>query len=412
MASKKDVFQVWRSYGTGTGGYRRLEPLNEAELAARTAMQQQAHREMIDRQIAEEKRFLVKPLPPQLSNEGCVFAKSCNLPDAIIDYHDPTGYVPLDKLRDYAEYALLGGVEADSTGRLRLRMIGGSSLPTGFGGLSLGGVAKAGGLSTVATASASTMAAAFLAGIVALVWPSNLGDSALYSEDQLRVMTKARTRVRLNIEQRDDGTLKAYAFYTGKNHDWEMVNVVQFQIRRSQYVADLGDGVELIWTPATDPASTLGIPALEAAPPTPHIWVYPPTEQAADIIVDPIYPPEYRDFILVFPVDSGISPLYVVLNWKYEDAPYHGKNGNSVKSKRPENGQDSLNESIEVNPPNSRRRIAIDPHTKEFVVIDRTAEDTYHAHVRTWNDLRQDMKNALIRAGKTNRKGKILGDTK
>lgn len=411
MANQKDVFQVWRSYGTGTGGYRRLEPMNEAELAARTAIQQQAHREMIDRQIAEERHFLVKPPPPQPSKEGCVFAKSCNLPDAIIDYHDPTGYVPLDRLRDYAEYALLGGIEADSSGRLRLSMIGGSPLPTGFGGLSLGGIATAGSVNTLATASASTMGAAFLAGLVALVWPSNLGDSALYSEDQLRAMTRARTRVRLHIEQRDDGTLKGYAFYTGKNHDWEMVNVVQFQIRRAQYVADLGDGVELIWTPAADPAGTLGIPALEAVPSTPHIWVYPPTEQAADIIVDPIYPPDYRDFILVFPADSGVKPLYIVVSWKYEDAPYHSKNGNSVKSKKPTNGLDALNDSVPVKPAEPRR-IGIDPHTKEFVVIDISTDDTFHGHVRPWSALNQHMKNALIRAGKTNRKGKILGDKK
>lgn len=38
MASNKDVVQVWRSYGTGTGGYRKLEPMSEAELAVRTAI--------------------------------------------------------------------------------------------------------------------------------------------------------------------------------------------------------------------------------------------------------------------------------------------------------------------------------------------------------------------------------------
>lgn len=91
MASNKDVVQVWRSYGTGTGGYRKLEPMSEAELAVRTAAQQHAHREMVDRQIAEDARFQVRPLPPQTPKVGCVFAKSCNLPDAIIDYNDPTG---------------------------------------------------------------------------------------------------------------------------------------------------------------------------------------------------------------------------------------------------------------------------------------------------------------------------------
>ena len=249
-------------------------------------------------------------------------------------------------------------------------------------------------------------------GIAALIWPSSLGDSALYSYRQLRSMPRARTRVRLHVEQLADGTLKGYAFYTGENRNWEMVDVVQFALRGTRQVADLGDGVELIWTPAINPAATLGIPALEAAPQAPQICVYPPTEKAANIIVDPIYPPEYRDFILVFPADSGIRPLYIVVSLRYEDAPYHGKNGSSVKSKKPANGLDALNNSVELNPPNSRRRTGIDPHIKEFVVIDLTSEGVYHGHVRLWSELRQEMKNALIKANKTDRKGKILGAKK
>ena len=141
MASNKDVFQVWRSYGTGTGGYRRLEPMSEAESAAWTAIRQHAHREMIDRQIAEEAHFQVTPPPPQAPKVGCVFAKSCNLPDAIIDYHDPTGYVPLDQLQDYGEYTLLGAREADAAGRLPLQKISGTAIPAGVGALALGGTA-------------------------------------------------------------------------------------------------------------------------------------------------------------------------------------------------------------------------------------------------------------------------------
>lgn len=120
--------------------------------------------------------------------------------------------------------------------------------------------------------------------------------------------------MRLHVEQREDGTLKGYGFYTGNNPDWQMIDVVQFQSRGDQFVADLDEGVELIWTPAVDPGDTLGIPALEAAPQAPVIWIYPPTEKAAQTLVNPIYPPEYRDFILVFPVESGVRPLYVVVN--------------------------------------------------------------------------------------------------
>jgi hypothetical protein len=50
------------------------------------------------------------------------------------------------------------------------------------------------------------------------------------------------------------------------NHRLEMVDVVQFTLRGSQQVADLGECIELIWTPAVDGFDILGIPALEAAP--------------------------------------------------------------------------------------------------------------------------------------------------
>lgn len=130
--------------------------------------------------------------------------------------------------------------------------------------------------------------------------------------------------MRLRVEQHTDGSLKGYGFYTGKNRDWEMVDVVQFTLRGSQQVAELGDGVELIWTPAEDGSNILGIPALEAAPQAPHIWVYPPTKAADSIIVNPVYPPEYKDFILVFPVGSGVSPLYVVVSAPRKGLPTAG----------------------------------------------------------------------------------------
>ena len=84
-------------------------------------------------------------------------------------------------------------------------------------------------------------------------------------------------------------------------------------------MADFGGGIELIWTPAVNPQDTLGIPPLKGAPATPHIWIYPPTQTADTLIVNPVYPPDYKDFILVFPADSGVAPLYIVLN-----VPGHG----------------------------------------------------------------------------------------
>ncbi|RZI33351.1 S-type pyocin domain-containing protein [Pseudomonas orientalis] len=249
------------------------------------------------------------PAPTPAKPVGCVFIKPCQLPDGFTRYADSTGYVPLELVKEYAHFSLLGGRELDSRGAVALRRIGGSALPAGLGQLAL----RSAVWESAATAVGS-VAGGLLAGLVALAWPSDLGDSALYSEEQLRSMARARSQMRLHVEQREDGTLKGYGFYTGNHPSWQMIDVVQFQARDEQFVADLGEGVELIWTPAVDPSDTLGIPALEAAPQAPVIWIYPPTEKAAQILVNPVYPPEYRDFILVFPVGSGVQPLYLVVN--------------------------------------------------------------------------------------------------
>ncbi|SEU18112.1 MULTISPECIES: S-type pyocin domain-containing protein [unclassified Pseudomonas] len=249
------------------------------------------------------------PAPTRAKPPGCVFMKPCQLPDGITHYFDQAGYVPLELIKEYGHLSLLGGREVDSRGAVALRKIGGSTLPAGLGQLAL----RSAVWESAATAVGS-VAGGLLTGLVALAWPSELGDSALYSEEQLRSMQRARSQMRLHIEQREDGTLKGYGFYTGNHADWQMIDVVQFQNRSDQFVADLGEGVELIWTPAVDPSDTLGIPPLEAAPQAPMIWIYPPTEKAAQILVNPVYPPEYRDFILVFPVESGVRPLYVVVN--------------------------------------------------------------------------------------------------
>lgn len=273
-----------------------------------------------------------------LATKGCVFTKSCDLADGVINHKNPAGFIPVENLTSYGKFSLLGGRETDAAGNIPLKKISGNALPAALGTLLLSGAgaaaASCGGLcsagaaggASVATGSAATgaaggtgvltagVAAGTLAGIVALLWPSSLADSSLYTEDQLQSLEKARTRVRIHVEEQADGSLKGYGYNTQQRSDWEMIPVVQFVQQGSQQVADFGDGVILIWTPAVDPSSASGIPPLEGAPQAPQIWIYPPTEQADSIIVSPIYPDQYQDFILVFPADSGVQPLYIVMN--------------------------------------------------------------------------------------------------
>ncbi|QRK85552.1 S-type pyocin domain-containing protein [Pseudomonas granadensis] len=307
MARNKDIPRV-QNPPQGDGHHVTWRYMTGAELAEREAGQN-AYDAMLARQEAFERSREVAAKKPQAVRAGCVFAKSCKLPDAIIDYSNPSGMVPTDSLKDYGELILLGAREADPSGGIPLRKISANAIPVGFGSLALAGSAF-----EALPALVSSAAAAPLVGLVALLMPSSLGDSALYTDEQLSTLKQARTRVRLRVEQQADGSLKGYGFYTGKNRDWEMVDVVQFTARGDRFAADLGEGVELLWTPAVDGSDILGIPALEAAPQAPHIWVYPPTKAVDGILVNPVYPPEYRDFILVFPASSGVKPLYAVLN--------------------------------------------------------------------------------------------------
>ncbi|WP_273829113.1 S-type pyocin domain-containing protein [Pseudomonas sp. SBT1-2] len=286
--------------------YRDMTPSERAEQEAR----QHAYERMLARQQAYADS-LASPPRKQQAMAGCTFTKSCKLPDGVMDYLSPSGVIPTDAIKDYGELVVLGGRGADATGNIPLKKISGGALPAALGSLALGGE----GLASVGVGAATGgVVAGALAGVVAMLWPSSLGDSALYTPEQLDTLKEGRTRVRLHIEQRPDGTLKGYGYNTQKQRGWEMVPVVRFVAKGQQQVADFGDGVTLIWTPAVDPSSTSGIPPLEAAPQAPHIWIFPPTEQADTIIVDPIYPPEYKDFILVFPPGSGVLPLYIVLS--------------------------------------------------------------------------------------------------
>jgi hypothetical protein len=319
VAGSKDILRV-KNPPSGDGHHVTYRFMTPSELAERDA-RQNAYEAMLARQDEYLRKRKVAEVEQKPVQVGCVFAKSCKLPDAVINYSNPSGMVPTDSLQDYGEIAWLGAREVDNGGLLNLQTVSGSTLSLGIGQLALRAptlVAPAIG----AVVSVSAVTTAVLLGLVAVFWTPSLGDSALYSEDQLRSLKQARTRVRLHIEQQADGTLKGYGFYTGNNRDWEMVDVVQIALRESQYVADLGEGIELIWTPAEDGSDILGIPKLEAAPQAPHIWVYPPTKQADSIIVHPVYPPEYKDFILVFPVGSLVKPVYIVVSVSHK---YHSK---------------------------------------------------------------------------------------
>lgn len=183
----KETPQVWHHYDTDGGGYRRLRDMTASELAARDA-RQKAYETMLCRQNSFEKSREVAFQEKSQTLAGCVFAKSCKLPDSIIDYSSPSGFVPTEIVGEYGELSLLGGRRVDAGDRLPLQKISGV-LPVGIGSLALGGAAIASapvsGATTVAGLATAGVAGGALVGLVALLAPSSLGDGALYTDEQL-----------------------------------------------------------------------------------------------------------------------------------------------------------------------------------------------------------------------------------
>lgn len=259
-----------------------------------------------------------KDLPPAPTTKpetiGCVFAKSCNLPDGEINHTHPAGFVPVEKLADYGLWAVLATGAAITVEGTSLQLVGGSTTGSAIA-QRLGGSISLGLLE-----SAGTLAAGAAVGTVALLMPNtNLApDSAFYKTDQYATLETGRTRVRVNVKTLPDGSVNAYGFYTGGKKDWENVPVIRADKDGEKFVADIGNGIGLTWTPAANPDGVLGIPALEGAPQLPPVWVYPPTAQSDTLLANPAHPPEFQDAIIWFPDDAGLEPIYIVLSTQLE----------------------------------------------------------------------------------------------
>ncbi len=97
----------------------------------------------------------------------------------------------------------------------------------------------------------------------------------------------------------------------------------------------------------------------------------------------------------------------------YEASEKHGavprQTAGGVSNPRPVNGQEALDNSLQVKD-TSPRRVGVSYNPQELVVFNEThpGKGIYHGHVRAWNELDQAMKKTLIDAGLTDRHGNIL----
>jgi hypothetical protein len=314
MTRNKDMSQVWQHTGGGGGSGNGVRDMTPTEIAEREA-RQKSYEAMLARQQAYEDRYVKQSSVTEEKpyTKGCVFAKSCNIPDGEINHNTSGGFVPIEKLSAYGLWAVLGTEATITAQGTPLQMVGGSASGAAIaqrlgGSLSLGLLEGSG-----------VVAAGLLKGTVGILMPNSSisPDSAFYKDDQYANLEVGRTRVRVNVKTLPDGSVNAYGYYTGGKTDWENVRVIEGKKDGNNFVADIGNGIGLTWTPAASPDDVLGIPALEGGSQLPPVWVYPPTAQSDRLLANPAHPPEFQDAIIWFP-DSRIQPIYIVLSAQLE----------------------------------------------------------------------------------------------
>jgi hypothetical protein len=91
----------------------------------------------------------------------------------------------------------------------------------------------------------------------------------------------------------------------------------------------------------------------------------------------------------------------------FEASPKHGTTDKGGASNGPKDGQAALDASVQVKD-TSPRRVGVDRKNGEIVVLDQTSAGKFHGHVRKWDQLTDQQRNARIKGGYTDKRGRVL----
>ena len=240
------------------------------------------------------------PLPK--SRDDLVFAKSCTAEN----WRSTDAGTTREPASNFGRIMLAGAMLMPSASTAIASALGAD--------LALGRIAGGGIMQqrlTWAVRGAGGPASVFVLGML----PSKMADGTLYTDDQLRRLSHATTRVRFHFRRDADGVLQVYGIHSGPSAD-DSVRTVQVTWNTDQTAMEATlNGITLIWTPQQTPLGSL--------PPL----TYPDDigKQLGTILVHPIaedvdsqidgLPGEdvtADDGILVFPADTGLKSLYVV----------------------------------------------------------------------------------------------------
>ena len=150
--------------------------------------------------------------------------------------------------------------------------------------------------------------------VIMAMTPTMLGDDSFYTEEQLRDMRTATTRVRFQFRNDTNGALQVYGIHTSAQSGQDSVPVIhaKWNADKSAMEAHLG-GITIIWTPNKGPVVTAPTRYPGVTDELANILVHPISEgDDSKIQGSPIDEFTVEDCIITFPADSGIKSLYLV----------------------------------------------------------------------------------------------------
>ncbi|EOB4247031.1 S-type pyocin domain-containing protein [Vibrio metschnikovii] len=151
--------------------------------------------------------------------------------------------------------------------------------------------------------------------LVAALWPSQLGDGTLDGNPDFATSDTTTMRVRFNMYTDENGKQQVVGIKTGDGSAYGERVAKREAVQQGQhFVAELENGITITWTPdgSTDVLTPDTVLPENDQLDVHNIWVR-PIEEHEQEIGTVLYPEEeLAEYIVTFPADAGLPPLYLV----------------------------------------------------------------------------------------------------
>ncbi|HBH7908808.1 TPA: S-type pyocin domain-containing protein [Vibrio parahaemolyticus] len=151
--------------------------------------------------------------------------------------------------------------------------------------------------------------------LAAALWPSQLGDGTLEGNSDFTSNDTTTMRVRFNMYTDENGKQQVVGIKTGEGSAYGDRVAKRVAMQQGQhFVAQLENGITITWTPdgSTDVLTPDTVLPENDQLDVHNIWVR-PIEEHEQEIGTALYPEEeLAEYIVTFPADAGLPPLYLV----------------------------------------------------------------------------------------------------